>query len=142
MSALLNIINGDLETIINFLKEKNIIVSKPPMCLKCSQLMVWQRREFVKDKYTRRCTKCTTYCSIRNKTILSLFKISIPNFMQIVLHWAIQTRQMDQADFIEVSRPTLISIQQTLRMIAVKSLAIILCWVVMVKLWRLTNRCL
>ena len=36
-------------------------------------------------------------------------------------YWAIETRQMDQSEFLAVCRATIISLQQTLRLIAVKA---------------------
>lgn len=116
------VINGDIATIIDFLKEKNLILSEPPNCNNCYNLMVWQNRNSVCDKFTWRCTKCSSYTTIRKHSFFSLFRTSLSILIKLILYWAIQTPQIVQTKLLQISRNTIISFQQSMRLIAIRAL--------------------
>ena len=90
--------------IIEWLQSLNVL-HKTRKCHRCENWMVLQpRNDLVNDSYGWRCSKCSTRKSIRDDTFLQSTTISLVDFLRIVLHWALQTRQMDQVGLVERSR--------------------------------------
>ena len=85
-------------------------------------LTLQPRNDLVNDCCGWRCTKCSTRKSIRADTFFHSSAIAFSEFLRIVLHWGLQTRQTDQVGLIERSRQTIITMQQKLRTVAVKAL--------------------
>jgi hypothetical protein len=113
--------NKDELKIIQWL-QMNQVLHNSRKCHRCENWMVLQKRnELVNDSYGWRCTKCSTRKSIRADTFLQTTNISLTDFMRIVLHWALQTRQIDQVGLVERSRQTIITIQQKLRAVCVQA---------------------
>ncbi|CAF0978825.1 unnamed protein product [Brachionus calyciflorus] len=108
-------------TIINWLQEKSII-PKVVVCTRCLNNLKLQKRADTIDGYGWRCSKCSTRKSIRTNTFLSQFNMPIKVILKLIFFWSIQTRQVDQADFLGVSRQTIVTFQQKLRLAALRSL--------------------
>ena len=80
----------DLDIIINFLLQHNIISNKGPFCTKCNKFYEWRKRGGTSDKYTWRCTKCDTPYSIRKDSILEGFKIPIIKIVKLIHAFAFE----------------------------------------------------
>jgi hypothetical protein len=109
-------------TIIKFLQQKKII--HPNRECKCGLNLKIVPRSDVPDKYAWRCSTCGARVSLRRGTFLESFKISLQAIMDIIFHWALQTRQTDQEDFTDCHRQTILTFQQKLRLIACKAIKI------------------
>ncbi|CAF0956029.1 unnamed protein product [Brachionus calyciflorus] len=107
--------------VINWLQDLKLI-DLERNCIKCSNKMKLQVRKDVIDGYGWRCTKCSTRRSIRTRTFFEPFNIPLQLILKLIFFWSIQTRQIDQADFLDLSRNTIISFQQRLRIVALKAL--------------------
>jgi tRNA(Ile2) C34 agmatinyltransferase TiaS len=64
---------NDLETIIEYLKNKNIINKEAPFCLKCEKPLKWKKRSGSGDVFTWRCSTCDSTVSMRRKSLLEEF---------------------------------------------------------------------
>ena len=109
-------------TIIKFLQQKKII--HPVRECKCGLNLKLVPRPDVPDQFAWRCSKCSARVSLRRGTFLESFKISLQTIMDIIFHWALQTRQTDQESFTDCNRQTIVSFQQKLRLIACKAIKI------------------
>ncbi len=67
------------------------------------------------DQFVGRCCKCRARLSLRRGTFLDSLKISLQTVMDIIFHWALHTRQTDQATFDDCNRATIVSLQRKLR---------------------------
>ncbi|CAF0826290.1 unnamed protein product [Brachionus calyciflorus] len=65
---------------------------------------------------------CGRRKSIRTNSFFSQFSLSLKIILKLILYWALQMEQIDQAKLLGISRPTIISFQQRLRLIACKAL--------------------
>lgn len=75
-------------------------------------------RSDVADKFGWRCTKCCKRVTLRSGTFFEGIRISFIFMFRLISHWALQTRQVDQVDLIEIDRKTVGSFQQRLRQVA------------------------
>ena len=108
--------------IIKYLQQKKIIHNVREC--KCGSNLKIVPRPDVPDQFAWRCSKCRARLSLRRGTFLDSLKISLQTIMDIIFHWALQTRQTDQATFEDCCRATIISLQQKLRLIACKAINI------------------
>jgi hypothetical protein len=83
--------------IIEYLQQKGIF-ARNVECSKCSQPMKIEYRKDVVDKNRWRCTKCGKSQAFRRDTFLDKIRISLQVFLTIVIHWTLQTTQIDQAE--------------------------------------------
>ncbi|CAF1005106.1 unnamed protein product [Brachionus calyciflorus] len=111
--------SNDKLKIIKWLQHKKIIPVE--LVCKCSNNFKLQERKDIVDGYNWRCTKCSTRRSIRTGTFMADFNISLNVILKLILYWSIQTRQLDQSDFIQISRQTIITFQQKVRLVIVKN---------------------
>ncbi|CAF0717021.1 unnamed protein product [Brachionus calyciflorus] len=118
-STALQIINGPIENLIDFLKEKNILRKKPIICPKCNRLTYWSKRSSVSDKHSWRC--CTIQYSIRTNSFCGLFDIPLFKLISIIYFWALQLCQIDIKLSIGVSIPVINRCFKFLRAVCVKS---------------------
>jgi transposase-like protein len=107
--------------IIKYLQDKGIFATNVE-CSKCSQPMKIEQRKDVVDKNRWRCTKCGKSQAFRRDTFLDKVKISLQVFLTIVIHWALQTPQCDQAELVDCDRKTVGMLHQKLRKVACEAL--------------------
>lgn len=124
---ILKIISGDNdEELMKFIKEKNLIRVNPPMCenRKCKHFgvrpMQWTKRPNHIDKFSWRCTSCTTYKSIRTNSFFSYFKIAITQILMLVYSWCKQTSHETAAEEIGCSRPVISACYKRMRKLCAK----------------------
>ena len=97
--------------IISFLQDKGLLQATRTCPNGCKQ-MTLQPRPDVQDQYGWRCSQCRKRISLRSGTFFERSGTSFQVILQLIFHWAIQTRQSDQPTFIKVSRPTVSAFQQ------------------------------
>ncbi|RNA02341.1 transposase [Brachionus plicatilis] len=107
--------------VISWLQDRKLIPSEL-YCIKCSNPLKLQPRKDVVDSYGWRCSKCSTRRSIRTGTFFEAFNICLQSILKMIFFWSIQTRQIDQVDFLGISRNTIIKFQKLLRIVALKAL--------------------
>ncbi|CAF1085464.1 unnamed protein product, partial [Brachionus calyciflorus] len=90
-------------------------------CEKCGKLCEIKSREDVVDRFVWRCS-CSWRRTIRKNTFIGQFVISLQLILKLILHWALQTSQTDQSKLLGLSRETIVTFQQKLRLIACQSL--------------------
>lgn len=107
-----------IEDVIEFLKEKRLLHSSRT----CSNghSMKFEARKDISDKYRWRCSKCNESSSIRANTFFEHFKISLMLICNLITHWALETRQIDQKNLLDVGLTTIRHVQQKLRLITCK----------------------
>ena len=76
--------SNDLETIIEYLKNKNIINKEAPFCLKCEKPLKWKKKYGSGDVITWRCSSCDSTVSTRSKRLLEEFKIPIIKIIKLI----------------------------------------------------------
>ena len=105
-----------LREIIFFLQEKNLI-HKFRIC-KCKSVMKLVERKDINDGWRWRCNKstCRKSVSLRKNTFFDYFTKSLEFILTAIFHWAIQSRQIDQSHFLEVSRNTIVKLQKVVRL--------------------------
>jgi hypothetical protein len=86
--------NPNVHEQVQFLVDKKIITTDPPICTnaKCkeqSRSMKWSNRAQSVDKVAWRCTACTTWKSIRHNTFLQFYNVSIAVLLTVILCWSI-----------------------------------------------------
>jgi hypothetical protein len=118
----LNEPNVDNVTIIDYFQKKNIFHSVR-YCPKCNQdgtrvKMKISPRTDVADGFGWRCSRCTKRIALRKDTFFESFKLSLRVIIQIIIHWAIQSRQVDAAALASCNRSSVISFEQRLRRVA------------------------
>ncbi|CAF1019768.1 unnamed protein product [Brachionus calyciflorus] len=98
------VFSNDTKHIVNFLQEKQLIPTKPPICRKCNKDMKLTEKKGLGDIYLWRCSTCGCSSSIRNKSFFSSFDIALAKIMQIIFYWCLQLCQVDIEDLVEVSQ--------------------------------------
>lgn len=122
MKTLSQIIDrSDNLEIINYLQEKKLL-HKSRECDKCHNLLHIEPRKDIPDKYRWRCSKCSKSVSIRVGTFFEGFRHSLVIMLKLILHWALQTRQTDHAELLDISRESIIQFQQKIRLTISKAL--------------------
>ncbi|CAF1028963.1 unnamed protein product, partial [Brachionus calyciflorus] len=104
---LLQIINGPVIGLINYLKEKNILKNKPLICPKCKRSTYWSERKDVSDKYSWRYGPCTTHFSLRTNSFCSLFDIQLVKLVNIIYFWSLLMSQLDIKESVGCSVPVI-----------------------------------
>jgi hypothetical protein len=62
-----------------------------------------------------RCSKCTKRVALRRDTFFEASKIAITTILQLIMYWATQMRQVDQARLLGLNTKTICSLQQQFR---------------------------
>ena len=106
---------NDLETIIEYLKNKNIINKEAPFCLKCEKPLKWKKRSGSGDVFTWRCSTCDSTVSMRRKSLLEEFKIPIVKIIKIIHAFAYEESIVDTCLKLDISKPTVIKFFRRLR---------------------------
>ena len=106
----------DKRSIIDFLQNIKLIHSERS-CEKCHIHMKISPRNDIVDGFGWRCSKCRKRLTVRKDTFFENIKISFAFVLRIICHWALQTRQTDQVDLINVDRKSIGMIQQKIRTI-------------------------
>jgi len=95
---ILNILHSNnQEQIVNFVKEKELIQTTPPLCANknCkgfgTKQMSFSPRKSHKDQYNWRCMTCLTYKSIRTNSFFEDFKLTIAQVLLLIYNWCKQT---------------------------------------------------
>jgi hypothetical protein len=110
-------------TIIDYFQERDVL-QKQRYCPKCFEdggqrvRMKVSARNDVVDGYGWRCSRCSKRVSLRKDTFFENFKLSFRILVSAIIHWAIQSRQMDTAHLTECHRTSIASFQQRLRTVA------------------------
>ncbi|CAF0818610.1 unnamed protein product [Brachionus calyciflorus] len=105
----------DIDKILDWLQEKNLLPSM--LICQCGKKCERKIREDVVDGRVWRCS-CGRRKSIRTNSFFSQFSLSLKIILKLILYLALQMKQIDQAKLLGISRPTIISFQQRLRLIA------------------------
>ena len=109
---------NNFEEIINYLKEKNIIKNVGPVCSYCNKVKEWRKKADAGDKYGWRCTKCSTFSSIKYNSFLESYKFPIIKTVKLIEAWAFEYKIVDVCSRLDISKPTVIKFFQQLREIA------------------------
>ena len=107
--------SNDLDEIIKFLKEKNIISIEPPFCLKCEKPLKWKKRGGTGDLYTWKCSSCDSSISMRRNSFLEEFKIPIKKTVKLIHAFAFEHKIEDTCLNLDLSKPTVIKFFRRLR---------------------------
>ncbi len=104
--------------IIDYFQAKNVL-HKGRHCPKCFadgqriKLKIAVRAD-ISDGYGWRCSRCSKRISLRKDTFFDNFRLSFRAIISLIIHWAIQSRQVDTAELTECHRTSIISFQQRL----------------------------
>jgi hypothetical protein len=90
-------------------------------CVVCGRDMSLVDRLDTPDQCGWRCP-CGKRRAIRDGTILDKKRIPLSKFLQVVHNWAIQVRQTDQADYLEIDRGLVTELQMSFRLAATRAL--------------------
>jgi hypothetical protein len=122
-TSLSQIANSDNYSIIDYFQNRDLL-HKQRYCPKCYEdggqrvrMKICERND-VADGHGWRCSKCTKRISLRKDTFFENFKLSFRVLVSVIIHWAIQSRQMDTAQLTECHRTSIASFQQRLRTVA------------------------
>jgi hypothetical protein len=107
--------SNDLETIIEYLKNKNIINEEAPFCLKCEKPLKWKKRSGSGDVFTWRCSTSDSTVSMRRKSLLEEFKIPIAKIIKLIHAFAYEESKEDTCLKLDISKPTVIKFFRRLR---------------------------
>ena len=105
----------NLDEIISYLKEKGILRSEAPYCLKCDKKFEWRKRGGSNDVYNWKCTKCDATSSIRKDSFLEEFKIPILKIVKLIHAYAFEYKIEDTCSNLELSKPTVIKFFKRMR---------------------------
>ena len=117
---------NDNVPLIELFKTFKIIDDDPPLCdkEKCNkygQPMAWKSRPNIIDEWSWRCTTCCSYKTIRKSGFISAFNISLASILKLMYNWVMRYLTVDTKHTVGVSRPTITTMNQHLRTVAVKS---------------------
>ena len=93
-----------------------------PQVCRCGYKMKLLDENRTSDVYVWRCTKCSNTRTVRWRSIFENSRLPLDQWIKIIFHWSIQTTQVDQGDVMDVNRNTVGSIQQKIRIVAIKEL--------------------
>jgi hypothetical protein len=124
---ILNILHSNnQESIIKFVKEKELFKTKPPVCANrnCKGYDVKQMslspRKSHKDQYNWRCMSCLTYKSIKTGSFFEDFKITIAQVLLLIYNWCKQTPHETGAEEVVCNRSVVGTCYKRLRNKCVK----------------------
>jgi hypothetical protein len=75
--------------IIEWLIPSKLLRSTPPNCSKCLNPMKKRPKPACTDKIIFRCTKCGLSKSIRDGSFFANIKITLLQFMQLLIFWSL-----------------------------------------------------
>ncbi|CAF1138358.1 unnamed protein product, partial [Brachionus calyciflorus] len=99
--------------LINFLMSIGLLY-RTCICTKCKIECKLRKRQ-TPEKYSWRCTKCSTFYSVKSGSFFEQFKLSIINVLEIVDYWAKDRKQADMHESLKISRPSIFKICHLLR---------------------------
>ncbi|RNA28378.1 hypothetical protein BpHYR1_046437 [Brachionus plicatilis] len=112
--------SNNIDEIVKFLKDNDLIQNKAPLCKKCTKEMKWDIKTTLSDKYYWRCTTCGESKSCRNNSFFSQFDLPLAKILKIIFHWSLQVCQNDIKTLVGVSPVTINRIFQKLRIMCLK----------------------
>ena len=107
---------------LQYLQRKNLIRDDPPLCTsaRCKDNPKQMKFSLVKNRgYCYRCMTCTTYKTWRENSFFEFFNIPIDQQLRLIYNFSMQHVQEDVLDVEQISRQTLISYNQHLRLACV-----------------------
>ncbi|CAF1001630.1 unnamed protein product [Brachionus calyciflorus] len=69
--------SNNIEDIVNFMKDNDLILNRASYCNKCKKDMKWSKKEMLSDKFLWRCSTCAESKSIRHASFFSQFDIPL-----------------------------------------------------------------
>ena len=112
--------NKNIKEVIEYLQDKKIL-HKTRKCRYCDDMAITDRPD-VEDQFRWRCSKCRQSIALRKDTFLEKIRLSFQLVLQLIYHWGLQTVQDDQSKTLKLTRPTIISFQQKLRLVTARAL--------------------
>ena len=106
---------NNIDEIIAFLKDKNIINREAPFCMNCNEMFKWRKRNNTKDVFTWLCTKCDSTCSIRRNSFLEEFKVPLLKIVKLIYAFAFEHKIQDTCLELDLSKPKIIKFYQRLK---------------------------
>ncbi|CAF1144375.1 unnamed protein product [Brachionus calyciflorus] len=107
---LIEAIDLDQPLIVEWLQSKGLI-PKEKKCPKCYKNMKFIKRPDSIDGFAWRCSTDSKRCSLRDGTFLENFRCDLKTFLKVIHYWALQVRQADQKEILQIERQTLITYQ-------------------------------
>ncbi|CAF0755583.1 unnamed protein product [Brachionus calyciflorus] len=114
--------SNNIEDIVNFMKDNDIILNRAPYCNKWKKDMKWSKKEMLSDKFLWRCSTCGESKSIRHASFFSQFDIQFVKILKIILYWSLQMCQNEISKLVGVSLVTINRLFQRLRLLCIRDL--------------------
>lgn len=124
-SYIRNLLSSSNEEIILFFKNKRILKSSM-QCEYCYMNMKWTKYSNISDNFVwkcnnKNCQKYKTTISIRNKSLLNNFRLSLKNCLEILYRFSKEEQiYMILKDIKTISKPTIIKFYEKLRSLCEK----------------------